>query len=178
MKGVLLTPHQTFQESQSPGRWCRLRGLFYRNQSAVEVEKSRRGRVSLADRGGERVVNLWRSSLKRSRDFGPFFDPVRPSRAHSGRDRFGTETLASQCECGKPCKERRETKKAERIVLGWLALTPWWTELQAKTKSSPSETLFVTTLSPSRTRFTSFCRATNRGSSVWASGRGRSSAAK
>lgn len=79
---------------------------------------------------------MWRSSLKRSRDFGPIFDPIGPFLPHPGRDGFGTETLASQCEGGKSCKERRETKKAERVTLGGFALTPWWTGLQAKTKSS------------------------------------------
>jgi len=87
---------------------------------------------------------LLRSLIKRPRDFGPIFEPIGRFLPHPGRDGFGTETLGSRCECGKPCKERRETKKAERVTLGWIALTPWWTGLQAKTKSSLVETLFVT----------------------------------
>lgn len=89
------------------------------------TQKSRLRGASLAGRGGERVVNLWRSSLKRSRDLGPIFDPIGPSRPHPGRDGFGTETFGSRCECGKPCKERRERYQAESVALGLVALTRW-----------------------------------------------------
>lgn len=60
----------------------------------------------------------------------------RPDRTPD-RDGFGTDTITRLCECGKLCKERRETKKAERVTLGWIALTPLWTGLQEETKSSP-----------------------------------------
>jgi hypothetical protein len=102
------------------------------SRAVRSVEKYRLRGPSLAGRGGERVVNLWWSSLKRSRDFGPFFDRIRPFLPHPGRDGFGTETLGSRCEGCESCKERRDAKKAERVALGWLALTPWWTGLQAK----------------------------------------------
>jgi hypothetical protein len=59
----------------------------------------------------------------------PVLDPIRRSNSYVGEDGYGSETQTSHCECGKPFKVRRETKKAERVTLGWLALTLSWIEL-------------------------------------------------
>jgi len=121
-----------------------LRRLFRRDFAAKRPEKSRLRRPSLPGRVRERVVNFCGSSSERARDFWPSFAQGGRFLPHPERDGFGTETFGRRCECGKPYGKRQETKKAERATLGLVALTPWWTGLQAKSKSSPRTTLFVT----------------------------------
>ena len=93
-------------------------------------------RLSPSGLGGERIVNLWGSSFKRSRDFWAVFASTEPSPPHPEEDRFGTETFGDMHGVREPSEERRKTSQAESDPLGLLALTRWYACLQAKLGNS------------------------------------------